>query len=186
MGSGKDSIAFSALDQAAGHEAAWENVKPLFDATRGFSKPSFVYFVGEEGEGPIKIGVAKNPIERLRQMQIGNPRSLCVEQIVWGDRVAEKLFHEYWDHLRIRSKRNKGNPVRPAGTEWFEAEIRTKLFPVVAEIAEAQVCQLEEPGGLESLGLIQDAHKLHGFKRPLRETIRVLGAGSGYKESRLR
>jgi hypothetical protein len=82
----------SPLDKAAGHEVAWRRVSDVFDAARQIRNCKFVYFIGEDDDGPVKIGVAKDPISRLRAMQTGNPRRLRVEHVLVGDMDVEKLL----------------------------------------------------------------------------------------------
>lgn len=65
----------SPIDKAKGYEIIWPQVSQLFEAVRHFDNPSFVYLIGE-ADGPLKIGVSKDPIARLRGMQTGNPQRL--------------------------------------------------------------------------------------------------------------
>lgn len=177
----------SPLDQASGRDVIWDNVCALFNAAKSIPDPSFVYFVGEEDGGCVKIGVAKDPIRRLWGMRTGNPRHLRIEHVVLGNGRCEKLFHEIWEPLGIRSLKNRNRPG-PPGTEWFTPEIRPKVFPVVQEIAEAQCCLVEEhlpedgekwSAKLNHFALVLDAHSLHGYKP--QEKARILGA-NGYAE----
>jgi len=164
----------SPLDRAHGQDLIWENVTPLFEAARKVKAPSFVYFVGEEDEGPVKIGVAKDPLKRLISMRSGNARHLLIEYVLVGDTRAEKLFHEYWEPLRIRAMKSRKALHLDHGTEWFAPEIRAKLYPIVAELAEAQVDLLEENSSpLDELSLIRLAHELHGYEPPWKEEMRV-------------
>ena len=52
----------SPLDRAAGYEVVWQQVSPLFEAARSIVNAEFVYCIGEEHGGPLKIGSAKDPI----------------------------------------------------------------------------------------------------------------------------
>lgn len=134
----------SPLDKANGYEVIWPNVSALFTAYRGMSC-SFVYFIGERDGGTLKIGRAKNPIDRLRSMQTGNPRRLVLEHVLVGGNDVEKLFHEIWEPFAIVSDRNKtAVKDRGPGTEWFQPEIRETLFPVVAAAASRQIALREE------------------------------------------
>lgn len=185
MGRGKPSVrsVSSPLDQAGGHEVIWNNVQPLFEAARGLKDLSFVYFVGEEDEGPIKIGVAKDPIRRLWSMKAGNPRHMRIEHVVLGTGREEKLFHELWEPLAIRSFKNRKNPNSAPGTEWFAPEIRPKLFPIVQEIADTQVCLIEESRIDDLYELTLEAHSMHGVE-PSQDKVRVPRRGGDYAELR--
>lgn len=174
----------SPLDRASGFDVTWENVQPLFEAAKRLESPSFVYLIGEEDEGPIKIGVAKDPIKRLWGMRTGNPRHLLIEYVIAGDVRAEKLLHEMWEPLGIRSKKNRNRTDTRPGTEWFAPEIRKRLFPVIAEIAEAQVYLIQEGQPSDELSLIHEAHQLHGIKPHFREKVLTLAHG-GYLESKV-
>lgn len=173
----------SPLDRASGFDVTWENVQPLFEAAKRLELPSFVYLIGEEGGGPVKIGVAKDPIKRLWGMRTGNPRHLLIEHVIVGDIRAEQLLHEMWEPLGIRSKKNRNRTDTRPGTEWFAPEIRKRLFPVIAEIAEAQAYLLQESKEPDELSLIHEAHRLHGIEPHYREKVLTL-AQNGYHESK--
>lgn len=64
----------SPLDKANGYELDWDRTPRIFEVARGINNVSFVYFIGERDNGPLKIGKAVDPINRLRAMQTGNPR----------------------------------------------------------------------------------------------------------------
>lgn len=74
---------------------------------------SFIYFIlqeedrSEELGGFIKIGVARNPRARLRELQTGNPRLLRLIALCRGDLETEK-----WLHQELVSYRSRG--------EWFQ------------------------------------------------------------------
>jgi hypothetical protein len=76
-------------------------------------RKSFVYIVGESTrDPPFKIGFAGNPVARLQDLQIGNPRRLfLVGAAVCSCRAApilEERAHEFLSRCRL-------------GGEWFEA-----------------------------------------------------------------
>ncbi len=176
----------SPIDKARGHELVWDQVGYFFESVRGAQDCSFIYFIGEADAGPIKIGVAKDPIARLRGMQTGNPRRLKVEWILIGDGHAEKLLHEFWEPFAIRSAA-KANKVGAApGTEWFKPEIREKLYPIVETAQAEQAALVHEHDRDRGLTfdameqIIRDAHKHHDFVAQGRDNPRLLGAQGGY------
>ncbi len=65
--------------------------------------PGFVYFVQEDGDGPIKIGRAKNPGPRISSLASGNPHQLNVLLLVPGEH-RESLFHRYFARSHIRGE----------------------------------------------------------------------------------
>lgn len=69
----------------------------------------YVYFIQLGDSGPIKIGHAKNPIKRLKALQIGSHKQLRLLAVTPGDAATEKELHREFQVLRI-------------GGEWFQAE----------------------------------------------------------------
>ena len=183
----------SPLDKARAFEVNWPHVCSLFDATRRFDGMSFVYVIAEKDGGAVKIGVAKDPIARLRSMQTGNPRRLRIEYVLVGFRDTEKLLHEYWEPHAIMSEANKGKvggaAGRDPGTEWFVPEIKEELFPIIETAVELQLEMIEAAEGnlsaSETEKAIRRAHIDHDFVVTGRDQNWLLGAGGGYSVSRL-
>ncbi len=72
----------------------------------------YVYAIGHQTQGPVKIGFTNNLETRLRAIQTGNPEKLHLHHFLEFDsetnmRKAEKILHE-----TLRHKRKKG--------EWFD------------------------------------------------------------------
>lgn len=80
--------------------------------------PSFVYFIQDGRDGPVKIGYSSDPERRLAQLQTGNPRALELRHVIPGDRVLESDFHRRFEPARIRN-------------EWFGHE----YLPVILAFA---------------------------------------------------
>lgn len=177
----------SPLDRAAGYEVAWRQVSDLFNAARDVRDCRFVYFIGEDDDGPVKIGTAKDPVARLRGMQTGNPRRLRVEHVLLGDMPIEKLLHEFWEPYAVASARSAGKPNAAPGTEWFRSEVRAELFPIIETAAREQVAFLATAEGtvmFESLErVVRQAHIAHGFVAKGRDEVRLL-ATVGYAINR--
>ena len=182
----------SPLDKARAHEFQdWERVTPIFKATRSIGNPTYVYFVGEEEAGALKIGLAKDPIKRLRGLQTGNPRRLAIEDVLVGNRETEALFHEMWEEFAIYSVNSKHESVVGAapGTEWFRPEIRERLMPIVADAAAAQADYFVDTDpenyfltDLEQIvreAHIDADHVVQGIDR-----VHLLGSLTGYAVSR--
>lgn len=68
---------------------------------------SFAYFIQSIEGGPIKIGHAENPKQRLSLLQSGNPQELRVTRVVEGGYKVEQQLHRIFSEHRIRG-------------EWFE------------------------------------------------------------------
>lgn len=75
-----------------------------------------IYFIQEGDEGPIKIGHAKHPIDRLISLQTGNPSELKLRACFPGYVRDEIALHKEFEAYRIRG-------------EWFEPaeEILSKI-----------------------------------------------------------
>lgn len=175
----------SPLDKARGFEIEdWERVAGLFSAARRIINPAFVYFIGEEDNGPLKIGTAKCPIARLRSMQTGNPRRLRIENVLVGDRHIEGLFHDMWEEFAIFAPHNKGKLDARPGTEWFRPEIRELLMGIVDTAAEYQADYLNsetENLSIDTMeSLVRESHGKHDFVGKGRDTVRLLANVSGY------
>lgn len=78
----------------------------------------YVYVIGtvivEEIVGPVKVGVAKSPAARVRELQTGNPHRLilCSQFSVPSRKIAEaveRAFHETQNRHRLNG-------------EWFDMD----------------------------------------------------------------
>jgi len=172
----------SPLDKARPHEVVWNEVNTLFDAARGYQGITFVYFVGEAGDGPMKIGVSKDPITRLRSMQTGNPRRLRIERVLAGSVLTEKLLHELWEPHAIYSATSAGKVGAAPGTEWFAPVVRTDLFPIVSDAKARQIARLREGGNVTAMECdrhVRDAHTDSGFVAKGIDETALMAAGAG-------
>lgn len=182
----------SPLDKAKGYELDWPAVAPLFEAARIIGNAEFVYLIGEDDNGPVKIGLSKDPVARLRQMQTGNPRRLRIERLILGDQTLEKLLHVMWEKYAIKSRTATSRGIGAApGTEWFTPDCRPRLLPILATAATKQVAHLDEhkrdrAGELISLSaldsLVREAHGEHDFTAYRIEPPRLLSRSAGFHE----
>ena len=62
-----------------------------------------VYFMAGDG-GPVKIGCALNPSERLASVQTGNPLPLAILATAPGGYAAEKAYHRRWSAHRLHGE----------------------------------------------------------------------------------
>ncbi len=65
-----------------------------------------VYFI-QEADGPIKIGIAADPVGRLRGLQCGNPRELLILGWIEAPARLEPVLHSHLSAHRLTG-------------EWFE------------------------------------------------------------------
>lgn len=168
------------LDKARGGEIIWDQVAPIFEVASDIRDMKYVYFIGEGDGGPVKIGTAKDPILRLRQMQTGNSRKLKIEHALIGDSDVERLFHEIWRDHRLTG-------------EWFRPEIREALYPVLdsARLRQcAYIWKADEERARTDEGVairiedlcecVKDAHGDHDVVMRIAHRPRFLAAGGGY------
>lgn len=92
----------------------------------------FVYFVQEADDGPIKIGHAYDPIERVGMLQCGNPRELRLAGIILGDSEVESQLHRHWHRARIRG-------------EWFARAYSAQVLKAATRIGDAQMEEYKRP-----------------------------------------
>jgi hypothetical protein len=83
---------------------------------------NFVYFIGSPSFSAIKIGVARDPRQRLMDLQIGNPFELHIISILPGGMPMESAFHR-----RMGDARRRG--------EWFDGPAVEGLLDYVENLA---------------------------------------------------
>jgi hypothetical protein len=74
-----------------------------------------VYFVQGIDGGPIKIGIAVDPDERLRELQCFSPLRLAIRRVMPGGQAKEAEIHARFRHERLWG-------------EWFEPEFEVVEF----------------------------------------------------------
>lgn len=74
-------------------------------------KSGLVYFIGNNQEGPVKIGFTSHmdPVKRLRQLQTASPCKLSVLGSISGTVATEKAIHVFLLDVKLQG-------------EWFERE----------------------------------------------------------------
>lgn len=86
----------------------------LLDALESFEVPDdlpdmFVYAIRESETGRIKIGISRDPEQRLKQLQIGNSQKLEI--------VATKLAANRFKDEKLAHIQNSTHHIR---SEWFD------------------------------------------------------------------
>lgn len=71
-----------------------------------------LYVIAPSEDGPCKIGIARDPDKRLRELQTGNPHKLGVYLI---SKCSNAQDFEYRAHRHLASKRMQG--------EWFDITV---------------------------------------------------------------
>src|SRR5262245_47298256 len=101
----------------------------------------FVYFIRSGTAGPIKIGVADDPRERVVKLQIGNPEELTLLAYMPGGTALEARLHRRFRRSRIRG-------------EWFHP---TPALHVLINEAAATSVQLDLDAIGQTLALLVPA-----------------------------
>jgi len=63
---------------------------------------TWTYFIQDGNDGPIKIGRAKDPESRCRELQTASPRTLVLLGKMKGNH--EPILHERFASLRVRGE----------------------------------------------------------------------------------
>ena len=91
----------------------------------------YVYFI-TDNHGHMKIGKAKEPFERLKALQIGNPYELEIYDLIevkphkpsYFDSVTfEKMLHRMFSKYKVRNEWFMAEPI----INWLE-EVRKDAF----------------------------------------------------------
>lgn len=104
---------------------------------------SYVYFIQHGEYGPVKIGVAVDPLQRRRELQTGNPEQLHIRAMVPGAHDLEGQLHRRFAEWHIQGEWFGGGDWSAAILA-FAAGLRDEH-----EVLEGTVCA---EGGLEYIG----------------------------------
>ena len=74
---------------------------------------SYIYIIGPENNGPVKIGISKKPTSRLKQLQTAHPEKLIIHNTFEIEESRTKLL-EQKIHKDLSYLRSKG--------EWFNID----------------------------------------------------------------
>lgn len=124
-----------------------------------------IYFIVDDYDGPIKIGISKNVDKRLSTLQTGNPRELklmawIVTQGKSEDHETEQKLHRFFSEYRVRG-------------EWFSLtpdhilEVLTSYFYYTGFLAlnkESLKVIDTDQDGIPMVGEVWDWHKWGIFR----------------------
>lgn len=123
-------------DPSPNAEASSEPVE-VVDHGPGVRLTGFVYFVREQGRGPVKVGWAKDVQSRVRDLQIAHSAPLVVLAFVAAERRLEGYIHSALSDHRIRG-------------EWFAPDAPTMSWVEwAAGMREAPLGYEDGPGRAE-------------------------------------
>lgn len=90
-------------------------------------KEEMIYIIGEAGTAndtlAIKVGFSNNPEQRLKELQIGNPRTLYLLAAIPGTQAQERSLHRFL------------NDFSTSSNEWFAMtpEVRNMVSYAMSE-----------------------------------------------------
>lgn len=77
------------------------------------------YVIEAASGGPLKVGIALHPEQRLRELQTGSPVPLALVGVFPAGRAVESLLHETFKEHRLHG-------------EWYAPEIRDDLLTLLS------------------------------------------------------
>jgi hypothetical protein len=118
------------------------------------AEPSFVYVVRASHDDPVKIGVARNVLTRVAELQCGNPRRLHPIYVIPGDRALEQGLHRHLSSARMMG-------------EWFGGPKLEAFISAVADLAERMIAGHDETRELPDACLLAKELGIFGERYPL-------------------
>lgn len=135
----------------------------------------FVYFVQSGDDGPVKIGIAKNPLDRLGALQTGNHQDLHIRHVVPGDRALETSLHHRFKDALIRG-------------EWFGLAYLNLILTFADAMAREHIWMYEigqeVPSSVIGARTPMFPSDIENMHRDLAELIRTFGYTEGSHLSR--
>lgn len=104
-----------------------EDAEAAYDYWRAaVDDPSFIYYIQGSDGGPVKIGRATNPYQRLGEIQVGNPDVLVVRQLLLGWAEGERSRQNEWSRALVRG-------------EWYGRGLENVILAVAAAASRMQI-----------------------------------------------
>jgi len=88
-------------------------MSPQFKARRKL----YLYIIGGDRDGPVKIGVSTKPENRLCELQVGNPARLKILAKFCGDKRDEAALHRLLELDRLNGEWFRRQPALQAFKE---------------------------------------------------------------------
>lgn len=85
---------------------------------------TMVYFIRKGEFGPIKIGYARDPRQRIREIQTGSETRLHLLAVVQGGRDLERQLHEEFSEYRLEGEWFRPVPKIKARIRKFSSKRR--------------------------------------------------------------
>lgn len=84
--------------------ARWRRRAKRKQERQSGERTTFVYFIQAGHDGPIKIGIADDPEQRVRELQTGNPFRLEIRRVVPGGVGGEQALHALFAHVQLEGE----------------------------------------------------------------------------------
>lgn len=140
----------------------WQRTAPSY---------GFVYVIQSEQGGPVKIGKAKNPRERIATLQTASPYPLRLLHVLPGGRPLERQLHERLAPFRLRG-------------EWFDLDPKVlELLALIADVAERAIRLGTKPSEIVALFIETpipgpDHTRCQEFQRQRNEAAKEIRSGA--------
>ena len=88
-----------------------------------------VYFISDQQKETIKIGIAEDPIRRLKELQVGSAERLEILALIpRAGRKIEANLHSYFSHWRLSGEWFSSNSELTALIDWAQEAQREMFF----------------------------------------------------------
>lgn len=134
---------------------------------------SWVYFIAELPNGPMKIGLSVRPYRRLAQLQTGHPARLKLLAVIPGNHAMERQIHRRFasqrlsgewfriDDLLLNFIQDSGRAPYNAQPAWEEMEGRPWLTMPWNELSARQAWLGMKKANIElEMAIIQEGFQL--------------------------
>ena len=81
----------------------------------------FIYTICYDPKGPVKIGITRNPLNRLKQLQTGNEKKLHLTSV---RNFKKKAYANFAEGLILGELIKKKLKIGTGGNEWFDISIQ--------------------------------------------------------------
>jgi hypothetical protein len=107
-------------------------LKDLIETTSTANEPAdeprrrsanWVYFIQNVETQQIKVGIAKDPLGRLRELQVANAHQLTLLGVLRGGRPEERAIHTRFKSLHVRGEWFRGKPEL---VSWISQALRSE------------------------------------------------------------
>jgi hypothetical protein len=107
----------------------------------------FIYFIQMGEDGPVKIGTGVDPVQRMYNLQPGNPRALRLRYIVPGDYAVETALHRRFTDFRLLGEWCRGTRRTRRSGQLARSPASSERQPMPSEPKAGPPARLIDPDG---------------------------------------